>query len=428
MQRPRKSRGERMENSVVGKRVPRLDALEQAKGQTRYVDDLPELPGTLHATVHTSRYSSAEILSVDVSEAASLPGVAAVITAKDVPNNCLGLQVADEYVFADKRTHYRGEAIAAVAAETPEIARMAAERIHVEYRELDPVFDPREAMQADAPRVHAEKDNLVLHVKLRLGDVEQGFNQSDLVVEDHFETQLVEHSHLETHGGVAHVDHNGKLTVWTSTQMPFIVRVLLQMAVGLPATKIRVIKADVGGAFGGKNELAVEHHIALLAMKTGRPVKMIWRREDEFQRSTLRHRMFLDYKTGVKKDGTLVAVQVQIVMDNGPITSWSTGPPRKAYLHFGPYRVPNVKVDNFLVSTNMPPQCSMRGFGSTTPTYGAEVHMEHVARSAGIGSVEFRLKNALREGDVLACGQTLGTCGLSEAIRQVAEASGSTVR
>ncbi|MFH1116090.1 MAG: molybdopterin cofactor-binding domain-containing protein [Pseudomonadota bacterium] len=417
-----------METSVVGKRVPRLDALEQAKGQTRYLDDLPELPGTLHAMVHTSRYPSAEILGVDVSEAVRLPGVAAVITARDVPNNVLGLQVADEYVFADKRTHYRGEAIAAVAAETPEIARMAVERIRVEYRELEPVFDPREAMKPDAPLVHPERDNLVLHAKLRRGDVEQGFSQSDLVVEDHFETQLVEHSHMETHGGTAHVDHNGKLTVRTSTQMPFIVRILLQMALGLPATKIRVIKTDVGGAFGGKNELAVEHHIALLAMRTGRPVKMVWRREDEFQRSTLRHRMFMDYKTGVKKDGTLMAVQVQIIMDNGPITSWSMGPPKKAFLHFGPYRVPNVKVDNFLVSTNMPPQCSMRGFGSTSPTFGAEVHMEHVARTAGIDSVAFRLKNALREGDILACGQTLGTCGLGEAIRRVAEASSGTVR
>jgi CO/xanthine dehydrogenase Mo-binding subunit len=417
-----------MKTSVVGARIPRLDALEQAKGQTKYLDDLTELPGTLHAMVHTSRYSSAEILNVDLSEAERLPGVAAVITSKDVPNNCVGLQVADEYVFADKRAHYRGEAIAAVAAETPEIAMMAVDKIHVEYRELEPVFDPREAMKPDAPLVHPERDNLVLHVKLRRGDVEQGFSQSDLVVEDHFETPLVEHSHMETHCGVAQVDHNGKLTVWTSTQMPFIVRILLQMCLGMPATKIRVIKTAVGGAFGGKNELSVEHHIALLAIKTGRPVKMVWRREDEFQRSTLRHRMFMDYKTGVKKDGNLVAVEVRIVMDNGPITSWSMGPPRKAFLHFGPYRVPNVKVDNYLVSTNMPPQCSMRGFGSTTPTYGAEVHMEHVARTVGIDSVEFRLRNALREGDILACGQTLGTCGLSEAIRAAAAASGGTVR
>lgn len=413
-----------METSVVGRRVPRLDALAQVKGQTTYFDDLPELPGTLHAMVHTSRYASAEILNVDVSEASRLPGVAAIITAGDVPNNCLGLQVPDEYVFADKRAHYRGEPIAAVAAETPEIAQMAVDKIHVEYRELEPVFDPREAMKPGAPFVHPERDNLVVHVKLRRGDVEEGFKQSDLVVEDHFQTQLVEHSHMETHGGMAHVDHNGKLTVWTSTQMPFILRILLQMTLGLPATKIRVIKTDVGGAFGGKNELSVEHHIALLAMRTGRPVKMVWRREDEFQRSTLRHRMFLDYKTGVTKDGILMAVQVQIIMDNGPITSWSTGVPRKAFLHFGPYRVPNVKVDNFLVSTNMQPQCSMRGFGSTSPTFGAEVHMEHVARAAGIDSVAFRLKNALKAGDDLACGQTLGTCGLSEAIRAAAEAGG----
>jgi CO/xanthine dehydrogenase Mo-binding subunit len=413
-----------MELSVVGKPFPRLDAREQVTGQTKYADDLPELPGMLYARALTSRHSSAEILSLDTSKAESLPGVAAVITAKDVPNNCIGLKVQDEYVFAETRTHYKGEAIAAVAAETPEIAQEAVDKIQVEYRELQPVFDPREAMKADAPSVHPDKDNVVLHFKLRQGDVEQGFSQSDVVVEDQFQTQLVEHSHMETHGGLAQVDNNGKLTVWSSNQLPFILRILLQMVLGMPATNIRVIKTNVGGAFGGKNELSIEHHAALLALKTGRPVKMVWTREDEFQRSTLRHRMFMDYKTGAKKDGTLTAVQVRIIMDNGPITSWSMVPPTKAFLHFGPYRVPNVKVDNFLVSTNMPPQCSMRGFGSTSPTYGAEVHMEHVTRTLGIDSVAFRLKNALREGDVLACGQKLGTCGLTEAIERAAEAVG----
>lgn len=413
-----------MEMSFIGKRLPRLDAYQQVSGQSKYADDLPELPGMLHAKVLTSKYASAEILKVDTQKAEALPGVAAVITAKDVPNNIIGLKVQDEYVFADTRTHYVGEAIAAVAAETEEIAEDALKHIQVDYRELTPVLDPREAMNPKAPQVHPDKENIVLHFKLRQGDVVQGFNQSDVVIEDHFETKPVEHCHIETHAGIAQVDDSGKLTIWCTSQLPFIIRIFLQAVLQLPATKIRVVKTDVGGAFGGKNELSVEHHIALLALKTRRPVKMAWTRKDEFERSTHRHRMFLDYKTGAKRDGTLMAMEVQIVIDNGPITSWSVVPPTKAFMHIGPYRVPNVKVDNYLVSTNMPPMCSMRGFGSTTPAYASETHMEHVARNLGIDSVAFRLKNALKQGDVLASGQTLGTCGLTECIQKAAEAAG----
>jgi CO/xanthine dehydrogenase Mo-binding subunit len=278
-------------------------------------------------------------------------------------------------------------------------------------------------MEEGALQVHPGKENTVLHFKLRKGDMERGFNESEVIVEDQFETAPVEQAHLETHAGLAQVDNDGKLTVWTSTQLPFIARIFLQQVLQLPATKIRVSKTAVGGAFGGKNELSVEHHISLLALKTGRPVKMVWTRGDEFQRSTRRHRMFMEYKSGAKKDGTILAMEARIIMDNGPITSWSVVPPSKAFLHIGPYNIPNVKVDNYLVYTNMPPMCSMRGFGSTSPAYASETHMEHMARTLGIDSVTFRLKNALREGDVLASGQIVGTCGLTECIQKAAAAA-----
>jgi CO/xanthine dehydrogenase Mo-binding subunit len=410
--------------SVVGKRIPRSDSQDQVTGQSQYVDDLPDLPGLLYARVLTSPYASADIRNIDTREAEKFPGVAAVITAEDVPNNCIGLKVQDEYVFADTQTHYVGEPLAAVAAESEEAALEAVHRIKVDYEERPPILDPREAMKPGAPQIHPGKENVVLHFKLRRGDVEEGFAQSHTVVEDHFETQPVEHAHIETHGAVARVDRNGKLTVWTSTQLPYILRVFLQSVLLIPASKIRVVKTAVGGAFGGKNELSVEHHISLLAMKTGRPVKMVWGREDEFQRSTRRHRMFLDYKTGAREDGTILAMEMKIIIDNGPITSWSVVPPAKAFLHIGPYNISNVKADNYLVYTNMPPMCSMRGFGSTTPAYASETHMERVARTLGIDSVAFRLKNALKQGDVLASGQTLGTCGLSECIQKAASAAG----
>ncbi len=409
-----------MDLSIVGKSIPRLDAREQVTGRAIYADDLPEPAGTLRCKVLQSRYASAEILGVDTSKAESLQGVAAVITAKDVPNNIIGFKAQDEYVFADNRTHYKGEAVAAVAAETEKTAQAALDLIEVDYKELPPVLDAREAMKPGAPQVHPGKENMHTHFKLRKGNVAVGFSQSDVVVEDHFETKLVEHCHLETHAALADVDHNGKLTVWSSTQLPYTLRPLLQMVLQMPSNKIRVVKSAVGGGFGGKNEISVEHHISLLAFKTGRPVKMVWTREDEFERSTLRHRMHMDYKTGVKKDGTIMSMEIRIIIDNGPITGWSVVPPTKAFMHPGPYFVPNVKVDNYLVYTNNPYQNTMRGYGSTPPNYASETHMEHVARTLGVDSVEFRLKNALKQGDILPSGQELGTCGLTECIQKAA--------
>jgi CO/xanthine dehydrogenase Mo-binding subunit len=413
-----------MELSVVGKRVQRLDAREQVTGKMKYADDMPRFPNMLHAKLLTSASPSAKIARLDTKKAKNLPGVAAVITAKDVPGNRFGLKKKDEYVYADGRVKHVGQAIAAVAAKTVEIAEEAVSLIKVDYDEVPPVFDPREAMKTGAPQVEPGQDNVVAKFSLRQGDMEAGFSRSDVIVEDDYETHLVEHCHLEPHGGVAKVDHRGKLTIWSSNQLPFTLRILLFMILKMPASKIRVIKTDVGGGFGGKNELSVEHHLALLALKTRRPVKMIWTRKDEFQSSTLRHRVFLHYKTGAKRDGRLMAMEVKTIIDNGSVTSWSPAPPTKGFMHIGPYKIPNVKVDNFVVSTNMPLQCSMRGFGHVPQVYAVETHIDHLAKKLGMNPIKFRLENALKEGDTLPTGQVLGSCGLTECIKKAAKAAG----
>lgn len=414
-----------MSESAVGKRMPRTDAISQVLGRVKYGDDMPPLPGMLYAKVLKSKVPHAEDLKINTDKAEGLSGVKAVITAKDVPGNAYGQLVPDQFVCAQDRIRYVGEPLAVVAAESAAIAEKAIDLIDVKYREIPAVFDPREAMKPDAPKVHPPKENILDGFKLRRGDVDKGFSESDSVFEDHFETPMVEHCSMETHVGTAVFDDvTGKVTIWTAIQVPWIVRAVLQHVLHLPATKIRIIVTPVGGAFGGKNEPLIEHHLALLAMKTKRPVRMTLTRKEEFEYSSVRQRMYLDFKTGVKKDGTLVASQVKVIIDNGAGTGWGVVGLKKGFMFIGPYRIPNVKIDNFLVYTNTPIQSSMRGYNQVQAAFASEVHYERIARSLGMDSVQFRLKNALKDGDTLPTGQVLHGVGITECIQRVAEAAG----
>lgn len=412
-----------MKYSIVGKSVPRRDAVEQVLGRVEYADDL-SLPGMLHAKVLKSKNCCAEIRNIDTSGAEELSGVKAVITAKDVPNNLYGPMVQDEHVFAEDEIRYVGEPIAVVAAESEGTAEEAIELINFDAESKEPVFDPRDALESDVPKVNPPKENLVFHYKVRKGDVEKGFKDSDVVVEDHFETPMIEHCHLEPHSAIAVFDDvNGKLKVWTSSQDPCVLREILQQIVKLPTYKIRVIQPPLGGGFGGKLQLSMEHHLALLAMKTKQPVKMTMTREEEFTFSTRRPRYFLNYKTGVRDDGTLVASEIQNIMDNGAATDWCPVAMVKGFMHPGPYRVPNVKVDNKLVYTNTFPSGPKRGFGVTGPTFGTESHIDNIAHEIGMDPLEFRLHNALEDGDELPTRQKLHGVGIKECIEKVAEAA-----
>ena len=294
-----------MKYEVLGKGVAKVDVLDKVLGQAKYGDDT-ELPGMLYAKILRSPVPHAKILSIDIERAQRLAGVNAVITAKDVPYNLFGEEVEDQVVLASDRVRYVGDPVVAVAAESEEVAEDALELIDVKYEELPGVFDIRDAVKADAPKLH-EGGNLRTHRKIRSGDVEKGFRGSDLIVEDSCWTQRMEQCHIEPHAATAVMSAEGKVTVRTCLSMPFVVQAELAKVLGLPLSKVRIIQAESGGNFGGRNDMSVEPYVALLAMKTGHPVKIVWTREDEFVGSTTRHLMYIEYKTGVKKNGEIIA-------------------------------------------------------------------------------------------------------------------------
>jgi CO/xanthine dehydrogenase Mo-binding subunit len=408
---------------IVGKSIPKIDSMDKVLGTARYADDL-EFPGMLYAKLLRTKYPHAKILRLDTNRAERLPGVKAAITAKDVPFNTFGYNFKDQVVFAQDKVRYMGDPIVAVAAENEEIAEEALEFIDVEYEVLPAVFDPREALKPDAPKVH-EGGNLCFHRKIRFGNVEEGFRLSDKIVEDSFSTQKMEHCHLEPHTGVAVFNDQEGLTIWTACAMLFNVHGELARILKIPSSKIRLIHTTCGGGFGGKNEVSLEPYIALLAMKTRRPVKMVWTREEEFKGSTTRHSYFLEYKTGVKKDGTLVSREVRMISDNGAYTQLGESQITKASIFApGPYKIPHVRVDGYLVYTNNTVGGAMRGFGVPQVTAAVETHMDHIAEILGVDPLELRLKNALESGDRIATGQMLHNVQLKETLLKAGEVAG----
>ncbi len=415
------------EFSHVGKRVPKLDAAEKVSGRTMYGHDM-RLPRMLYGKILRSEYAHARILSIDTSQAERLPGVRAVITAADVPEVKIGWARDHPVLKAGKVRSFRDE-IAAVAAVDEETAEEALELIDVEYEELPAVFDPEEAMKPGAPIIH-EGAPLNIQEKMRQsyshGDVQQGFAEADVVIEDRFRLPFVTHCCMGTCFCLASFGPSGDLTVWSSTQMPFMYQRDLSAALGIPATKIRVIKAAIGGAFGSKLDMYPFEPISvLLAQKTGCPVRITFSREEEFVASPTRQPVICDIKSGARKDGTLLARQVRMVLDNGAYSSWGATTPLVMMQTISSlYRVPNVKYGVSVVYTNNPYSGAMRGYGNPQATFVVESHMDMLAHELGMDPMEFRLKNANRPGDVTGQGVRITTCGLTECIEKAAERIG----
>lgn len=410
-----------MNHGAVGKRSAKYNAELYVTGGGQYTGDL-KLQGQLYGKVLRAPHSHARIVNINCSKALKLRGVEAVLTAKDIPCNAYGHTVQDQPVLASGKVRYCGDPVAAVAAVSEEVAEDALRLIKVEYELMQPVFDPLEAMLEDSPKLHGQS-NICCHYKIRKGDVKRGFDEADEIVEDTYRTQLTEHLPIEPHVALGMVDSTARLTIWTSSQRPFLFREEIARVLCLPIGRIRVVPLCVGGGFGGKNEITIEPMVALFAIRTRKPVRMTYSYEDELEASTVRHPYIMEYKTGLKKDGTLTALKVKLIADSGAYCSWGASALMKATIMCsGPYRVPNIWVDSYLVYTNHIVGGALRGFGVPQVAFAYESHMDSSAAKVGIDPLELRLKNALMEGDTTATGQKLKSVGLRKTMLAVKEA------
>jgi len=420
---------ERAEYTVVGKRLARVDGKEKVAGKVKFVDDL-HFPGMLYGKILRSPRAHAKIVMIDTTAAQKLDGVKAVISGKDLPSvkYATPREAGDRTPLSTDKVRFVGDAVAAVAAVDEETAEKAVALIKVKYEPLPVVLDPEEAMKPGAPQIHSHVKNNILHeVHWNFGDVEKGFRESDYVFEDRLSTTAQPHMCLETHGCVGLWEPDGRVILWTSSQSPHFRRTDLAKTLGIPLGLVSIKKATIGGAFGSKYELYPDHHLVslFLSKKTGRPVKMILSREEEFYCTTTRHAAIFELKTGVKKDGTIVARQVRAILDKGAYASQGIFVLGSVAWRFTlPYRVNHVKFDGYLVYTNKASAGAFEGFGSPQVTYAIECQMDIIAEKLGIDPVDLRLKNATRARDIAPGGTQPVSCGLSECIEKVAEAIG----
>ncbi|HEV2359465.1 MAG TPA: xanthine dehydrogenase family protein molybdopterin-binding subunit [bacterium] len=410
--------------------------MDKVQGITRYAADW-HLPGMLAGRILRSIHAAARIRRLDTSGARSLPGVAAVLTADDVPHNAvdedptgLGLLRFATPVLAAGRVRYQGEPVAIVAAASEAQAQAALEAIDVDYEPLPGVFEAGAALRPDAPLVHDDREhNLLIHWKLRRGDVAEGFRQADVIVERTYRTQRVDHAYLEPEAGVAWTDTHGVINIRSSSQVIEHFREIAEM-LGLPHNRVRVVAPFVGGGFGGKEDMTVEPYAALLAWKTGRPVRMIWSRHDSLLARPKRHPFTMRYKSGARRDGRLTAHEIELIADAGPYPLLS---PRVLFAALvagaGPYRVPHVRIDAKAAFTNNVPSSAMRGFGAMQVTFAYESQMDALAERLGLPREEIRARNFLKKGDRLPTGEAVEThVALPDLVRRATAALGERSR
>lgn len=414
----------RTQTPAVGQRATRPDGRLHGLGQTKYIDDL-SFPGMIHAKIKRAGISKARIKSIDLSEAEKIPGVLATLVGSEIPVNSFGPSFQDQPVIAKDMVYHAGDPVAAVAATTEQLALDAIEKIKVEYEPLEPVYDPIEAMKESAPQVHEGGSNIYASKVIQKGDVEQGFKDSFRIYENTFSTQMVEHVPMEPHATIADWDGNGRVTLHSSLGRITLGRADIARTLDMPINRIRVVATVVGGNFGGKNEITTEPILALLSRKTGRPVKGVYTREDEFISSTTRHPFIMDYKTGMSEDGKIVARKVRLVCDGGAYCSWSETTLGKAcILSAGPYNIENLYVEAHAVYTNKTMTGAMRGFGAPQVCFAYESHMDDMAHDLGIDPLEIRYLNAFHEGSASPTGQVLHSVVVRDSLEVAAERFG----
>src|SRR3990172_2005881 len=429
------------EFKVVGTSPARIGGVERVTGKGVYGIDLM-LKDQLHGGILRSQYAHAKIVSIDTSEAKALPGVHAVVTAADAPDVRYGRTYFDRYILARNRVRYMGDPVAAVAAETPAIVKQALKKIKVVYEPLPVVLDPEEAMKPDAPILHddmplpanlpkdAKLKNVCGYIGVDVGDPEKAMAEADVVVDEVYETKMIHPQYLEPRMAAAQVEPNGRLTVWANSQGPFPVRAEIAKMLGIALNNVRVISAELGGGFGGKGSgitsgAAIEPICALLAMKAKRPVMIVLDKAEETISTTIRSGAKMYIKTGVKKDGTIVARIGKVIYDAGGYSGFGLqAGGRCTNMLGGWYLMPNCHIDGYVVYTNKQVCGPVRGPGGPQAAFAVESHMDSIAAKLGMDPAEFRLKNIPKAGDKVVGVPKLRDVSLGETIKIAREKIG----
>ena len=435
-----------MELTDIGKTFRRLDYETKVTGRAQYLADM-NVPGMCHGKILRSPYAHARIKSIDSSRAAKVPGVVAVLTRDDILNDegiepYYGPVFKDQTIVAVEKVRHVGDPVAAVAALTADAAEAALGLIEVDYEELPAVLDVQESLKPNATLIHdsvklpesgfadlaelkpVEGTNLCTHFKLVRGNIEKGFAEADRIFEDTFTLPATQHSFLETHACIASVEPSGRITVWATTQNPFVVRTQLANIFKVPVSKVRVVVPYLGGGYGGKVYPKVEPITVALAQKAGRPVRVVLSREEVFYTIT-KHAAVIRMKTGVKNDGTLVARECEIHLDTGAYAEIGPRVAKKSgYTAAGPYKIPHLKIDSYSVYTNKPPAGAFRGFGVSQSAWAVESQMDIIAAALQMDPLELRKKNGYDEGDRFVTEEKLHAVGLKQCLNEVAESIG----
>lgn len=406
---------------TIGSCIERVDARGKVTGALEYAADMT-MPRMLHVHLVRSREVHAEILKIDYEKALEMPGVETVITSEDVPGeDGFGVYYHDQPVLAKGKVRFYGEPVAAIVAETLEEAEEAEKVIEITYKKLPAVSGIEEAAACKAVVHDAYPDNVVFAASVVKGDVESGFGSSDIIIEQEYSTQCVDHAYLETEAGLAYLDPDGVLVVKSCDQDITQHRMLLAKILGMPVNKIRVIMTPVGGGFGGKEDMIYQGILAIAALKTKRPVKLVFSRQDSMIGSSKRHPVFIRHKIGLTKDGRIQAIEAEIRSDGGAYCFSTKGTVAKsAILGAGPYEIENVKVISKGYYTNNTPSGAMRTFGILQPTFAIESTMDICSGHLGIDPIELRIINGVKDGSLTHTQQVLGSVSYCETLKQCA--------
>ena len=404
--------------SAIGRSITRGEGPDKVTGKSIYTADI-SVPGMLWGRVLRSPYPYARIVSIDTSKALALPGVYAVVTGQDVPETRVGRRMLDMPILAQDVVRFVGEKVAAVAAGSKDICDEALLLIEVEYEELDAVFDAEEAMESSAPDLHPDMDsytglpqppsgikNTFAHITWEKGDIEQGFKESDIIFEHSFNAQLMHQAYIEPHACIVDASEGNQVNIWANNKDPYMLRDQVSAAWGVPTENIVLHPTSIGGDFGGKGSFMVVPLCYYLSKYSGRPVKMVMDYIQELMAGNPRHPAVMTIKTGVMKDGTIVARQARAIFDSGAYGAFKP----RAYLggadHLcGVYRMPNARIDSYTVYTNNVPRGHMRSPAKPQVVFAVESHMDMIAAELHMDPYEFRLKNVMREGDASPIGR-----------------------